>query len=109
VFSIYFVTLGVFPGLTKESESLVLGDWYTVLRVTVFNICDTLGRIASAQHRLASYEKGSRKFAVVAVVTTLRFLIIPIIAFSVANRASSWIQSEILVFILTIFLGLTNG
>ena len=109
VYLTYFVTLGVFPGVMSEAVSTSLEDWYPVLLITTFNVCDTVGKAVSTQHKWVSYDKGSRKFTAVAAVVSLRFLFVPLVVFCVAPRSSPWIQSEAALFLFIIILGLTNG
>lgn len=108
VTSIYVVTLSLFPGVLTEGKSATLGDWYPVLLIATFNVCDTIGKILSSQHQFVSYEKSS-KFTWLAVGVGLRALFIPLYMLCVAPQSSPLIQSEILFFILTIALALTNG
>jgi solute carrier family 29 (equilibrative nucleoside transporter) protein 4 len=41
----YFVTLGLFPGLSSEVIDCKLGSWMPVIMLSLFNIFDLVGKV----------------------------------------------------------------
>lgn len=101
IFMIYTVTLSIFPGFLAENvQSKILGDWYPILLITVYNISDLVGKSLTAIYVL----KGIRKATWASVS---RLLFYPL--FTVCLHGSKWLKTEALVVLLTFMLGLTNG
>ena len=48
VFSIFLVTLLVFPGLVSEVQHCSIGDWAPIILVTVFNVTDLAAKVLCA-------------------------------------------------------------
>lgn len=45
VFSSFFITLLVFPGLVSEVQYCAIGDWAPILLVTVFSVTDLITKV----------------------------------------------------------------
>ena len=52
VFSTYFVTLLVFPGLVSLVQHCPIGDWAPIVLVTVFNVPDLLAKVMPLLHHV---------------------------------------------------------
>ena len=50
VFSTYFITLLVFPGLVSFVQHCPIGDWAPIVLVTVFNVPDLLAKVILLHH-----------------------------------------------------------
>ncbi|GMH42104.1 hypothetical protein BSKO_10023 [Bryopsis sp. KO-2023] len=95
----YLVTLTIFPGVPAEDvHSKVLGDWYGILLITIYNIADFVGKYMPA------YTPAIQKGWVLTMATASRLLFLPI--FLLAMKFS---PIPVLLFFLVFALGLTNG
>eukprot|EP00850_Spirogloea_muscicola_P002074 SM000008S22163 [mRNA] locus=s8:166887:168596:- [translate_table: standard] len=98
---VYVVTLSIFPGfLAEDVKSEVLGDWYPVLLIALFNVCDLAGKVMPWAERV----QGN-----VALVggPVLRLLFYP--AFYSCLHGPQLLRGEVPIVVLTACLGLTNG
>lgn len=101
IFLIYLVTLSIFPGFLAENlKSELLGDWYPILLISMYNAADLVGKSLTAVYVLNSIR-----------ITTwnciARLLFYPL--FTGCLHGPKWLKTEIPVAILTFLLGLTNG
>lgn len=46
VFLIFFGTLLVFPGLVADVQDCRIGDWPTIILITLFSVSDTISRVS---------------------------------------------------------------
>lgn len=101
VFTIYTVTLSIFPGFLAENiESKYFKDWYPILLITVFNVSDLIGKTLTAVCVL--HGVGKPTWGSVA-----RILFYPL--FSACLHGPKWLKTEMPVAFLTALLGLSNG
>ncbi|KDP24206.1 hypothetical protein JCGZ_25863 [Jatropha curcas] len=99
MFSIYVLTLSIFPGfLSEDTGSHSLGAWYALVLIAMFNLWDLIGRNIPL---VKSLKLESRKGLMIAILS--RFLLIPAFYFTAKNADQGW------MIMLTSFLGLTNG
>lgn len=98
---IYVVTLSIFPGFIAESlASKLLGDWYPVLLITVYNVSDFVGKSLTAIYVLKSIKKATW-------ACILRLVFYPL--FAACLDGPKWLRTEIPVMLLTFLLGASNG
>lgn len=101
IFTIYTVTLSIFPGFMAENiKSVICKDWYPVILITIYNVFDLVGKCLTAAYVLESVGKAT--WACIA-----RLMFYPL--FTVCLHGPSWMKNEVIVAFLTIALGLTNG
>lgn len=98
---IYLVTLSIFPGyITEDVHSAYLGNWYPVLLILGYNVFDLLGKMLTSVYIIKSQKLMiSGSFA--------RLVFFPL--FYMVLHGPSVLRTEVLVFILTSLLGVTNG
>ena len=95
---IYVITLSIFPGyLAEDVHSPMLGDWYPLLLITVFNLMDLVGKLLQSR-----YSKG-----VILTCVYVRILFYPL--FALAVFGPPLLRTEAPVIGLTALLGLSNG
>ena len=95
---IYIVTLSIFPGyLAEDVHSVMLGDWYPLLLITVFNSTDLVGKLLQSRS-----PKG-----VILTCVYARILFYPLFALAVFGPPI--LRTEAPVVGLTSLLGLSNG
>lgn len=103
VFSVYAVTLSIFPGvLAEDVRNESLGDWYPVLLITCFNAFDVLGKMLPRWWVWGSSILGEKP-KTLAVASVLRVLFVP--AFLFVSKENAPLACTVLVA----SLGLTNG
>ncbi|KAA8535107.1 hypothetical protein F0562_030110 [Nyssa sinensis] len=86
IFLIYTVTLSIFPGFIAENlESKVLGDWYPILLITMYNVSDFVGKSLTAIYVMKSIGK-----ATCACFSRLLFYLL----FTVCLHGPSWLKTE---------------
>ncbi len=81
-------------------QSELLGDWYPIVLITVFNVCDLLGKNIPFPAWSASAPPRA-----LLTCSLLRFLFVP--AFLLAGKyagSAAWLMA-----LLTISLGFSNG
>ncbi|KAL5547829.1 hypothetical protein UlMin_003060 [Ulmus minor] len=101
IFTIYVVTLSIFPGfLAEDLESKILKDWYPILLITTYNIADLVGKSLTAAYVIKSLKKAT--WGCVA-----RLIFYPI--FTASLHGPKWLKTETPMMGLTFLLGLTNG
>lgn len=101
IFTIYTVTLSIFPGFLAENlESRVLKDWYPILLITVYNVSDFVGKSFTAVYVVKSSRKATWGCAA-------RLLFYPL--FTACLHGPKWLKCEVPIVFLTTMLGLTNG
>lgn len=101
VAGVYVVTLAIFPGaVTEDVSSQVLGSWYPILLITLFNVGDVVGKAAPGQSFFLPVPADKALLACVAA----RVLFIPLFAMCAAWRASPLIMGT-----FTFALGVSNG
>lgn len=101
IFTIYTVTLSIFPGFLAENlQSELLKDWYPILLITVYNISDFLGKSMTGIYVVNSIGKAT--WACVG-----RLLFYPM--FSLCLHGPRWLKTETPIILLTVTLGITNG
>eukprot|EP00775_Hariotina_reticulata_P011647 gene11647-11792_t len=99
LFLLYAVTLSIFPGvLAEDLKSDLLGDWYGVVLITIFNICDLIGKNVP----FCGLAPRPRTLL---VCSSTRILFVP--AFLLAGKYAG--HTVWLISMLTISLGLSNG
>jgi equilibrative nucleoside transporter 1/2/3 len=94
----YLVTLSIFPGVLAE-DLATSSTWYPVMLISAFNVADCIGKMCPVAIQEDFF---SRTKVIMAASARLAF--IPLFLVSVHSQ-----MSILLVSILTIFLGLTNG
>lgn len=95
---IYVVTLSIFPGyLAEDVHSPMLGDWYPILLITVFNSMDLVGKCLQS--------RSSKE--VILICVYVRILFYPL--FALAVFGPEIMRTEAPVIGLTSLLGLSNG
>ncbi|CAN6708220.1 unnamed protein product [Malus baccata var. baccata] len=99
MFLIYTLTLSIFPGfLSEDTGSHSLGTWYALVLITMYNVCDLIGRYIPLVKFL---KMESRRGLMIAILS--RFLLVPCFYFTAKYGDQGW------MIMLTSFLGLTNG
>ncbi|GAA0186062.1 transporter [Lithospermum erythrorhizon] len=99
LYLIYTISLSIFPGFLYENTgNHNLGDWYAVVLVAMFNVCDLVSRYIPLVKGLTIE---SRKGIMLA--TLARLLLIPAFYYTAKYGDQGW------MIMLTAFLGLTNG
>ncbi|XP_064648045.1 equilibrative nucleoside transporter 4-like [Lineus longissimus] len=98
----YFVTLGVFPGLSSEVISCKLGSWMPVIMLSLFNVFDLIGKIFTAWE----YDCPS---IVLVLCSTARLVLIPLFILSATPRLHPVIGGMALPFFFSALNGITNG
>eukprot|EP00891_Asterochloris_glomerata_P003381 jgi/Astpho2/3381/Aster-x1144 len=100
VFVLYACTLSLFPGvLAEDLKSSLLGSWYPVLLIFLFNVADWTGKMLPARPELVLQSQSA-----ILQACFLRLLFVP--AFALAGSHSA---SPAVVSVLTLLLGLSNG
>ncbi|XP_071712275.1 equilibrative nucleotide transporter 8-like [Rutidosis leptorrhynchoides] len=98
---IYVVTLSIFPGYLSENvKSVSFGDWYPVFLITIFNAGDFSGKCLTA-----IYVVKRSKWVIWGCVG--RVLFYPL--FMGCVFGPKWLRNEVMVTLLTLLLGLSNG
>ncbi|KAH7546375.1 hypothetical protein FEM48_Zijuj01G0193900 [Ziziphus jujuba var. spinosa] len=101
IFTIYTVTLSIFPGFIAENlHSKLFQDWYPILLITVYNVADLVGKSLTAVYVLEGINKAT--WACLA-----RLLFYPL--FTACLHGPIWMKTETPIIVLTFMLGLTNG
>ncbi|XP_019157927.1 PREDICTED: equilibrative nucleotide transporter 8 [Ipomoea nil] len=101
IFTIYTVTLSIFPGFLAENiESELLKDWYPILLITVYNVSDFLGKSMTGIHVVKGIGKAT--WGCVG-----RLLFYPM--FSLCLHGPRWLKTETPIVLLTVTLGISNG
>ncbi|CAA3005867.1 equilibrative nucleotide transporter 3-like [Olea europaea subsp. europaea] len=99
LYLIYVLTLSIIPGfLYENTRSNLLGSWYAVVLVVVFNVWDLISRYVPL---IESVKLESRKALLIASLS--RFLLIPAFYFTAKYGNEGW-----MIFLVS-FLGITNG
>lgn len=99
MFLIYTLTLSIFPGfLSEDTGSHSLGTWYALVLITMYNVCDLIGRYIP----LVKFLKMESRRGLMIVILS-RFLLVPCFYFTAKYGDQGW------MIMLTSFLGLTNG
>ncbi|XP_022861129.1 equilibrative nucleotide transporter 3-like, partial [Olea europaea var. sylvestris] len=99
LYLIYVLTLSIIPGfLYENTRSNLLGSWYAVVLVVVFNVWDLISRYVPL---IESVKLESRKGLLIASLS--RFLLIPAFYFTAKYGNEGW-----MIFLVS-FLGITNG
>eukprot|EP00762_Andalucia_godoyi_P003131 ANDGO_01105.mRNA.1 Equilibrative nucleotide transporter 1 len=100
VWCVFFVTLGIFPGLCVVIPSYQgLGDWFPVILITTFNVFDTAGRTLAGKINLVN--ETTIVYAVLA-----RLLFIPLFVFCVHP---AYFQHDSIPIILMVLMAFSNG
>lgn len=98
------VTLAIFPGvLAEDTHNVTLGDWYPLMLMTLFNICDLAGKNVPLP-RLAEAAGSMRRQGVLLGLCIARVVFLP--AFLVAVRLGA---PAAVVAVLCVALGISNG
>lgn len=98
MFSIYVVTLSIFPGfLAEDVKNIALGSWYPVILFIVFNIGDLVGKL-TPHFRL----QPSQLALLICCLSRVAF--VPAFFCAAKFGAPAWV-----VGLLTLLLGLSNG
>ncbi|CAM6129109.1 unnamed protein product [Calypogeia fissa] len=98
---IYIITLSIFPGFVSEDvHSASLGDWYPVILMASYNLCDLFGK-----HLTTVYIPDNKSVMIGGSVG--RLLFIPL--FAACLHGPQIFRTEAPVFFLTSLLGVTNG
>lgn len=101
VFIVYVVSLSIFPGYLSENvESEKFKDWYPIFLITMFNIGDFLCKCLTA----ICLPRGSK---VTIWCCYARVLFYPL--FVACIHGPKWMHTEVLVIVLTLMLGVSNG
>ncbi|XP_047307066.1 equilibrative nucleotide transporter 3-like [Impatiens glandulifera] len=99
IFLIYVLSLSIFPGfLSEDTGSHSLGEWYALVLIAIYNLCDLIGRFLPLMNWV---RLESRKGLVIATLS--RFLLVPAFYFTAKYGDQGWMM------LLTSFLGLSNG
>ncbi|XP_074281077.1 equilibrative nucleotide transporter 8 [Silene latifolia] len=104
ILSIYVVTLSIFPGFISDDnrKSRVLGDWYPILLIVVYNFSDLAGKSLTAVFIPSNKNIGKVIWACFG-----RVVFYP--AFRVCLHGPRWLETDASIVFLTFMLGLTNG
>lgn len=98
VFINYWVTLSIFPGvLAEDISSKLLGSWFTIVLITLFNCADSVGRMLPSVFY-------ARDGAVLLVFSAIRVAFIPCYSLLVKHQTG-----DVSFMVVTGVLGLTNG
>ena len=101
LFTTYLATASIFPGVLGEDlRSEVLGDWYPILLITLYNVADVAGKVAPIWPDMWLQHQPILLAAAVARACVL----VPALVL-----AASWGASIGVVALLTALLGLSNG
>lgn len=112
VFSVYAVTLSIFPGvLAEDVRNEKLGDWYAVLLILCFNAFDVVGKMVPSWWP-RGFEALAKRPRTVAAASAARLFFVP--AFLAVSKTSSFASpaladSPAACALLVASLGLTNG
>ncbi|XP_057451027.1 equilibrative nucleotide transporter 3-like isoform X2 [Lotus japonicus] len=99
LFLTHVLTLSIFPGfLSEDTGSHSLGTWYALVLITMYNVCDLIGRYIPL---LKTLKLESRKL--ITATTICRFLLVPAFYFTAKYGSQGW------MIMLTCFLGISNG
>ncbi|XAR53688.1 hypothetical protein NMG60_11022337 [Bertholletia excelsa] len=99
LFSIYVLTLSIFPGFIFENTgSHKLGSWCAPVLIAVYDVWDFISRYIPL---IRVFKVKSRKGLM--LMTVSRFFLIPAFSFTTKYGDKAW------MIVLTSFLGLTNG
>lgn len=99
VLLVYTITLAIFPGfLAEDVSSERLGSWYPVLLIAAFNIADAVGKVLPVQPQIAMQNR-----QLILIFCLARALFLP--AFYFAGQGTG----PVVVGLLTVLLGMTNG
>jgi len=109
-------------GILVTPKFDVLGDWYPVLVVAIFNFFDFAGKVASANTSFVSFTPSSRlsssntslsnqfRYRLTTAMIGIRFLFIPIIIVIVRQSFQSTTNVEmVFLFLMTILLSFSSG
>ncbi|EFJ13795.1 hypothetical protein SELMODRAFT_446206 [Selaginella moellendorffii] len=98
---VYLITLSIFPGsLTEDVHSAALGDWFPVLIIACYNVCDLLGKSITAVYLIED-----PKAIIGGCIARLIFF--PV--FFVCLHGPRILGTEVPVFLVSALLGITNG
>lgn len=102
IFSIYVVTLSIFPGFIADDNqtSKALRDWYPILLIMAYNCSDLAGKSLTALSIPSDVGK-------VTWACFARVLFYP--AFRLCLHGPRWLKTEVPMILLTSMLGLSNG
>lgn len=96
-FTTYFVTLTIFPGVFVAIDRNSF--WYPTVVTAVYNVGDFTGRTMTVTRRLWLPRK------VILISTFARIAVVPLVVMCAMHR----INSQPLVYIVSIFFGISNG
>lgn len=98
---VYMVTMAIYPGhITEDIHSAVLGDWYPVLLITIYNVGDLVGKMLTSVYMMEDQVLMIRGcFG--------RLIFLPL--FYVVLHGPACFRTEVPMFVLTLLLGLSNG
>eukprot|EP01084_Bolivina_argentea_P073056 132606_1 len=102
MFMVYFLTYIIYPSFIQDIPSqysmLNDGDWMALLVTFLFSIADVLGR------RFLFF-KNTINDKTLCLLSLLRIVFIPVVLLFYKG----WITNDIELFVITIFIGMTNG
>eukprot|EP00053_Salpingoeca_punica_P007655 m.69707 g.69707 ORF g.69707 m.69707 type:complete len:540 (+) comp14265_c2_seq1:97-1716(+) len=107
VFINYATTLAVFPGIMTEITSSRLGSWMPVALITVFNLCDFLGKALPVWP--VPWQQISWTAPRIIGAACARLVFIPLVIFCAAPASNPIIHSDAAAFIICILFGITNA
>jgi len=104
----YVVTISIFPGfLAEDVEARLLGDWYPIILLTIYNCFDFVGK---SSPMLSFFQCGSPKLLLISSVTRIGFYgLYCAAAFGPTSFTKSDIGAPVYVSLITVLLGFTNG
>jgi equilibrative nucleoside transporter 1/2/3 len=114
VFSVYAVTLSIFPGvLAEDVRNDTLGDWYAVLLILCFNAFDVVGKMVPSWWP-SGFEVLAKRPRTVAAAAAARLFFVPAFLAVSKTRVSFASQTRLAdspaaCVVLVAALGLTNG
>ena len=114
VFSVYAVTLSIFPGvLAEDVRNDTLGDWYAVLLILCFNAFDVVGKMVPSWWP-SGFEVLAKRPRTVAAASAARLFFVPAFLAVSKTRVSFASQTRLAdspaaCVVLVAALGLTNG
>lgn len=99
MFTIYVLTLSIFPGfLSEDTGKHQLGSWYALVLIAMFNVGDLIGRYIPL---IETIKLESRRWLTVASLSRLG--LIPCFYFTAKYGTEGW------MLLLCIVLGVSNG
>ena len=108
VFTVFFVSLSLFPTITNaissSNEFLNSSKWYLVISFTLFCLGDLIGRSAPSFSQLIFFNQTG-----VIINVIIRFIYFPLFIFMLPNHLVDFLNHDFWNYIIMMLFSMTNG